>query len=616
MRLIGRASLRRSISLPRAFGIAGAIGSIGDGCGFNVALIASPPNLDAITSQLCLHLPQTHDKIRKETKENEKKARNRLNKNGKYFVVPEGGDDDFKVLFRRLATAGAGRPVDIDGFPTGPWTPELLAGAISAIEANNSAPDLRTVQFWFQENDKGISADNIRWLARVFGCGDPEATGKWQIELGAAVSRLTAQRQRIRKKAERSDVLAADTDRKETRIDLVQAHDATGPKRGLSLAMRSEALFSRSPLNLSSVVFAGAVTLGFLAYVVNIHSITYRPVGGPLKQVGFLWAPNWTILFVVLMPLYLGLLVELIAFWKTDGRLKLLAGDDQIRSDQEWASSVEDSSLTFWAIFFGCLPIAGFAQWFGTRLNPLISGDIGKFAMDWGTIAIVRPEVISVPEAIWFTGLAYLYMCLCFLLFFVGLVLLFTLPSDFEKSLRTNHIEDHVGFQRNASEASLKLMCGIFRCTVLGLFIAILMKLQGYYLISSAETVVDWLLGDLISVLSGGDAESLKKGYTLPQYYSAILCVLAICLVFFNGYIRLAAPWGRQSHGIGTRFRVMWRNMLAVFVLLLAIFFLIGSFAGFSILLSVGVLIAIYSLFDPGLGGGREDDLGNNQTVL
>src|SRR5690606_19290752 len=88
----------------------------------------------------------------------------------------------------------------------GPWTPELLAEAISQIDSNRIGVDLRTVQLWFQENDKGISIANIRWLARVFGCDDPVATGEWQVELSAAQSRLTAKR-RGWKRAGSSDAL-------------------------------------------------------------------------------------------------------------------------------------------------------------------------------------------------------------------------------------------------------------------------------------------------------------------------------------------------------------------------------------------------------------------------
>ena len=115
-------------------------------------------------------------------------------KNGRFFAAPQKTDENFKQLFARLAAAGVGRPVDSEGYADGPWTPETLAEAISAIEGNREGVELRSVQVWFQDNDNGISDANIRWLARVFGCGDPEAASAWQAELKAAKERLAKER--------------------------------------------------------------------------------------------------------------------------------------------------------------------------------------------------------------------------------------------------------------------------------------------------------------------------------------------------------------------------------------------------------------------------------------
>jgi hypothetical protein len=270
-----------------------------------------------------------------------------LEKNGKIFVPPPKDGRDFKELFKQLAAVGAGRPLGRDGFPQGPWTPDLLAEAISQIDSNRLGVDLRTVQLWFQENDKGISPSNIRWLARIFGCDDPEATSEWLMELIAAQSQLTSKR-RDSKKAAKSTASVVRGARPS-----VTAGDETQPAGGLtqdsqisrarqrfSLAERSEALFSQgSPLNLPASIFAGASALGFLSYIVGIASITYGRPDGVVKEVGFLWAPNWTLLFMVLLPLFFAVVIELLAFWKQDARLRLVAYDSS-ESTKAWASNV------------------------------------------------------------------------------------------------------------------------------------------------------------------------------------------------------------------------------------------------------------------------------------
>ncbi|MUZ66468.1 hypothetical protein GOZ98_27600, partial [Agrobacterium vitis] len=177
-------------------------------------------------------------------------------------------------------------PVGIDGFPQGPWTPELLAEAISQIDSNRVGVDLRTVQLWFQENEKGISPSNITWLARIFGCDDKEATSEWLLELSAAQSRLTAKRRGSKKTAATSALPeiprpTAFDYQTQPLEDQEPKNDVAPQKKGFSLAKQSEALFTRgSPLNLPASTFAGASALGFLSYIVGIHSATYtRPDG-------------------------------------------------------------------------------------------------------------------------------------------------------------------------------------------------------------------------------------------------------------------------------------------------------------------------------------------------
>ncbi|WP_064710366.1 RcgA family putative transporter [Rhizobium bangladeshense] len=534
-------------------------------------------------------------------------------KNGKFFVPPPKDGSDFKELFKQLAAAGAGRPLGNDGFPAGPWTPELLSEAISQIDSNRTGVDLRTVQLWFQENEKGISTANIRWLARIFGCDDPVATAEWQMELSAAQSRLAAKRRDLKKAGSSAAPVVPDTAPTtsvddETKFPAVLTSNASAnrPVHRFGLAGRSEALFSRGfPLNLPASVFAGATALGFLSYIMGIHNATYAQAGGLVKQVGFLWAPNWTLLFMVFLPLFLTFVTELLAFWKNEARLKLVAPADRLQSDHAWARHVEASSYTYWSVFLICVLFAGLFQWVGVCLIPLIKGG-GNYAVDWGKLAIVRPEIISVWEEVVFTGIAYLYMCLCFYLFFVGLILLYTVVYDLWKVGETLKNQQKVDDQQEISEVRLRVIGGIFRCTVLGVLIAICMKAQSSYLTSASENIVAWLVSDMSSVFRGLNRVNDGVGYRMPTHYSSLLVAVSACFVFLFASIRL---------GVGSRFPTLLWKMSAVVGLIFAGYLLIGAIAGFSILLGVGILFAIYGLFDPGFGRARATELGNNQHV-
>ncbi|TIU10862.1 MAG: hypothetical protein E5W40_12445, partial [Mesorhizobium sp.] len=302
---------------------------------------------------------------------------------------------------------------------------------------------------------------------------------------------------------------------------------------------------------------------------------------------------------------FFAFVTELVTFWKDEGRPKLVGNRNKMESDDAWARSVEASSYSYWAVFLICVLFAGLFQWIGVSLIPLMKGG-GNYATDWGSLAIVRPEVISVPEAIVFTGLAYLYMCLCFYLFFVGLILLYTVIHDLWRIGEAASNRPEVDYQHEHNEASLRVMRGLFRCTVLGVLIAIVMKLQSAYLTSRGENIVAWLVDDMSSAFYGGNDVSDGIAYRMPTHYSSFLIVISTCVVFVYGTIRL---------GGGSRVQVPLWKMSAVVALLVVSYLLIDAFAGFSTLLAISVLVALYGLFDPGLGRWRASELGNNQSV-
>ncbi|WP_439605077.1 RcgA family putative transporter, partial [Shinella sp.] len=238
-------------------------------------------------------------------------------------------------------------------------------------------------------------------------------------------------------------------------------------------------------------------------------------------------------------------------------------------------------------------------------LVPLVKGT-GDYAIDWGKLAIVRPDIISVPEAVLFTGISYLYMAISFYIFFSGLILLYMIAYDFWKIKESLKDQPEADSQCHLEEVALTVVRGIFRCTVLGILVAICMKSQSSYLTSTDENIAAWLASDMSSAIYGDNNMSKAINYRMPTHYSSLLVVISTCTVFLFGAVRL---------GVGNQFRVTLWKMTTVVALLVAGYLLIGAFNGFSIILGLGVLLALYGLFDPGLGRWRTSELGSKLNV-
>lgn len=237
---------------------------------------------------------------------------------------------------------------------------------------------------------------------------------------------------------------------------------------------------------------------------------------------------------------------------------------------------------------------AGVFQWITVRLLPLLRGE-GDFATDWGSLALVRPEVISVSEAIAFTGFAYLYMCISFYLFFAALILLYCVAQDFGSIRLSNQDNGDPANNDVMKVVGTRVMRAIFRCTILAIFIAICMKLQSAYLTSSGKNLLRWLLNDMWAVFSSGNRPQSLGDYSAPNHFTSLLIVLSSIFVFLHAATRVTGE-GRAHDRLGM--------MVVTMGLLSTAYLLIGAFAGFSVLLSTAVLLATYAVYDPDFGIG------------
>lgn len=520
-------------------------------------------------------------------------------KNGKFFLPPPNDGSDLKELLKQLAAAGAGRALGEDGYSAGPWTPELLAEAITLVDPKRTGVDLRTVQLWFQENEKGISATNIGLLARVLSCGDQDATSAWIKELSVAQSRLVAKRRVLKKAENTAPSIPAQNDFDKRHVSEKPLISVTIEEKRQTLARRTETFFSDgSPLNLPASVFAGMSALGFLSYIIGIHNVTFTRSDNVIKQVGFLWAANWTLVFMVLLPLFMAFVSELVTSWKNDKRSQFFEGAPE-DCDSAWRQNIDAFSITFRAVFLICVLFAGVFQWIGVILTPLINGG-GNYAIDWGTIALVRPEIVTVPVAIVFTAFAYLYMSLSFYLFFAGLILLYSVLNDLWKIREASKTQAYASSQDDMSEAGFWVMRWVFRCTILGILIATFMKLQSSYLASNGTTVVSWVISDLSSILYEPAEVHSHFSYRMPTHYSSLLVTISTCFVFLYGAIR---------SGAGGNFQFPLWKMTAVVMILFASYLSIDTFSGFSLLMFAGLVSGIYCLFDPDFGHRRASEV-------
>ena len=541
-----------------------------------------------------------HDRKRKEAQNNAKWQFNTLIKNNKYFVAPQKEADSFKQLFARLAAAGAGRPVDAEGFPDGPWTPEKLADAISSFEANEKGIEVRAVQVWFQDNYNGINNENIRWLARIFGCDDPEATAQWQTELNVARERLASERREKRRRAASKEV------KSEEAKDL---HGNSVAK--LTFAELSERAFRGSgPFNLIVVLWVFVTMLLFVAYFTGVHDVFYSPVEGVSKQVGLFWSPNWYIDDLVLVPLLMIVVSNTVTRWREQSRGMLVSEQIDPEVDKGWRQRRNDFSFTFQALFLASLFIIFFLQWYGAYLTPLQENDVGQRVVDWLLIAIERPDVMSIPFSKYLSMIANFTSGISYWCCFTGLLLLYIVVTDFKDVCGRSAPYFSPPQYLEAMSSARTIMQGIYRCAVLMLIASTTIKLVATYLMTDAENLAGWLLKDA-RTLFGHTNDSWNwfdksPSASITSFFVMFIPVFVffVCLsqVYWTLRTLLSADVDQSNAALLTNssrldeLKAEWFNWSIVIAVLVANFWLIGRFTGFSILLFGSLAIGIYSI--------------------
>ena len=516
---------------------------------------------------------------------------------------PPSGGLDFKELFQEAISARAGLSFVKTADTNTEWTPNLLAEAILAVDPNGRGVDVRTVQNWFQDNDKGISSENIVCLARVFGMGDPDAITAWRKELRAANKRLASKR-KARREIDCKTV--ADENDKDSSSD--RKKDGSQNER-ISLAELSEKLFtSADGLSISIFVWAGFFLLCLMSFVIGNHDITYLARPDLTKQVGFFWSLSWPIECLFLYPTSFLLIAHLVFFWKRER----WAMAQSIEQQGTWNELIYGLRFPFWLAVIVAFVVVFIAQWGGVYLLGLTQRGTPDL-VDWILVAKLRPDTVLFWEALLVSLFAFLYSGLIYWFYFTGLLLLFAISDDYSRKVKSLDPNFDCCVVEFVGE---KIQRAIFRCTVIGILAATAIQLNAIYLKSDGETSLSWLASDFLAELGSHSTnwdflgQSSASSLTSSMLLLLHVALYGLCMTKVRSGMR---AFQFQSFGAERlvredstkRCRAFHDPLLKQFCVLGILclnFSLVGKFVGFTLLLSASLLIAVASICWPEKG--------------
>ncbi|GGX72506.1 membrane protein [Tateyamaria omphalii] len=514
---------------------------------------------------------------------NDTVTRNDLVKNGKFFVAPQQNDKPFKELFAELMAQGAGSPVDDDGFPAGPWTPETLTDAICALRGNEEGIELRTVQRWFQDNDKGILPKNVGLLARIFGCDDGTEAGNWRVALNKSIT--------LQKKIRLANKDAvADRSKTDNQVSAFKASEKRHPFSA-RMALRINAMLTGGTYIFVIIMIWGLWSiLGMSAIILGLAEVSYTTDSGTEKQVGLYQAPAWTIEKLILIPVYFLITSRAVSAW-IDSRHQFVRSP----KSETWEDRVASFAPAFFLVILVCVIVVFALQWYGTYYLPLLAGPDSGIEPNWIRVATnpitIIPTSIIIPLSFYggmFIGFVY-WVC------FSGLLLLYIAARDI--TILNANLSDPTDTQPISATvtAARDLVTAFYRCIICGALINIAIKVDAIYFISDTESLFKFLKLDLLSALGvDGNAWTYLAGREFPSFVSAIFLLIITSFAYVGIYQIKLFTEGALRHQVVTHAQV-----ITVPAFLMFTYAMLGEFTGFTLLLIASVVVGVMQLARP-----------------
>jgi hypothetical protein len=331
-------------------------------------------------------------------------------------------------------------------------------------------------------------------------------------------------------------------------------------------------------------VVGAALTVGFLLCLFSFFikiGIGVNDPGAPGKEVGFLYAPNWTVVYMVLFPLYLALFSLIISSTKaffnrsvSSAELRVITGPKGVPVDLDlvtttWNIQLQRLSILLLILGFGVV-VSSATQWYFSCFDTysFITQDpqnIYKVGVrDWSTIPYTRTDGGYPGATIVFTAIAYAYMAFA-LFIYLAILAYCAYFATFMSRLADD--TDKLRLVMRGGEP-INFMSEIFKYTYalsfLGLCAAYFMRLQALYLSSDQKNVIDYQFCDFrwvffrqcssMSHLPSGESaftSILEASYTLIMFALFVLMLARTYTQSKRYYLqKIGDPAWRRTMGI------------------------------------------------------------------
>jgi hypothetical protein len=181
---------------------------------------------------------------------------------------------------------------------------------------------------------------------------------------------------------------------------------------------------------------------------------------------------------------------------------------------------------------------------------------------------------------------------------------------DYREICRNPKFHVGAGDQVKVVKVGMRIARGVYRCSILGILSATCIKLNAVYLISDAENILTWMINDALTVVGLRTEEWSWLSQNPSAFMTSFFVLFITCFIFLICLAQISRVIERvstskpasgsvgahQVEGLVSEAKVSWLKMIGVVILLAANFFLIGQFAGFSLLLAGSVIVAIFAV--------------------